>query len=686
MKLFRKDRRLLTLVSLTYVFILGAFLLASFFPDNRVWGINWWGYFPAFVPVGLFLLGLVSLPLTRWYFAKKKSDLSDPNPARENRLFWIIGLATIGFCGVSFWLFRLETHFLGDGYSLLGSLSEELPKIKTRNYGASLILIWIKELLGEGRPAALLSFRLVSLGSGLLFLVGLFFSARHLFERLTDRLLFFFSVATGGYLLLFFGYVENYPLFAATVGIFAMLGMAVATRRLSRWFVIPVLAFALFLHIFGVVLIPAACFLMLANTRFSQKVARLSRNTLLMLWFFVTLILVAVYFYLYNNSYEFQYAVVPLIANQFTAAGYTLFSASHLFDFANLLLLFSPGLPLALLLLFQLPKKTWRKSSEINFLLLISGTLLASVFLIDPKIGMARDWDLFAFAGLPLVMLIAYLLVTYCERIRLAQPGMVLFILLGLYSIAPRVASQNQPEIAIAHFENYLQLDRIKNMNSWFALINFYQQHDQATKAQARYQRFDTEFRENMMSRQSRKLFREGQRERAIALAYQIVSRNPLFHAAYANLGYFYLELDRIDSAICYLEKANAMNAYHATILGNLGGAYYRKGKYRAAEKAYQKSIASDSSVLASLSSLVILYNKSGENDKAQECLSTLMRRKEIESRFVIPIGTDALADGRFQQAAEAFRLAFQIDQDTTFIREQVAGHPQLRQWLTDLL
>ena len=46
-------------VLVVYYATLATFLLASFFPQHRVWGINFWAYFPSYVPLMLFALGAV---------------------------------------------------------------------------------------------------------------------------------------------------------------------------------------------------------------------------------------------------------------------------------------------------------------------------------------------------------------------------------------------------------------------------------------------------------------------------------------------------------------------------------------------------------------------------------------------------------------------------------------------------
>jgi hypothetical protein len=40
----------LSVIFAAYYAVLVAFLVASFFPEHRLWSVNWWAYFPGYVP------------------------------------------------------------------------------------------------------------------------------------------------------------------------------------------------------------------------------------------------------------------------------------------------------------------------------------------------------------------------------------------------------------------------------------------------------------------------------------------------------------------------------------------------------------------------------------------------------------------------------------------------------------
>ncbi len=87
---------------------------------------------------------------------------------------------------------------------------------------------------------------------------------------------------------------------------------------------------------------------------------------------------------------------------------------------------------------------------------------MALVF--NPNLGMARDWDVFSFAGLPLVLLFTLLLI---EQKQLAALG--LCAMLALLVLLPRAGAQVAPQIAISHFRNYAKLNPLMNRTGVYA-------------------------------------------------------------------------------------------------------------------------------------------------------------------------------------------------------------------------
>ncbi len=185
------------LVLAGYYGALVLFLLASFFPQYRGWGINWWAYFPGYVPFVLFAIGAVAPVVVRGVLRGGRSDVDDDRASADGsgKYFLIVFCLTAVFA-LAFYLLRARTHFLGDGYQLLSLLADQVCSAKAWDKGTSLINNGFFSLLwGEPEARALLVYRVVSIASGIGMLIATGLLSWFLFDRNSRRLIFFLGLA-----------------------------------------------------------------------------------------------------------------------------------------------------------------------------------------------------------------------------------------------------------------------------------------------------------------------------------------------------------------------------------------------------------------------------------------------------------------------------------------------------------
>ena len=334
-----------------YLLILFLFWLASCFPEARLWGINWLIFFtPLFaylLPLIVVVLGGCLVWLTR--------GATTPGVESESPRGFVVSsgvLATV--LAISYWLLPGATHFLGDGYQLLARLSSGAAPVKEWEIGALKLEDAIFSVLsGDPNDRAFMAFRLISLVSGILFLAALLMASIKLFSRNLERLLFFLGMATGGYMLLFFGYVENYPVFVLAVLAFCLVGLLIVKGAISRWWILLPFIGAQTFHVFGVTLIPALVYLLVRPTRIGHWVGRLSIRNRALVASGVLIVGICVYFYLCSHDLLFRFAVLPLAPDRLTIPGDTLFSGPRLLDLANFVFLLIPGFPILVISLWQ---------------------------------------------------------------------------------------------------------------------------------------------------------------------------------------------------------------------------------------------------------------------------------------------------------------------------------------------
>ncbi|RME23646.1 MAG: hypothetical protein D6800_09565, partial [Candidatus Zixiibacteriota bacterium] len=477
-----------------YLATLATILAGVAFPRGRVWAVSTWNLLGSAVPYLALLAGLLCL-LVLLFIAHKTSPEDESNPPASS-WWWPAVLFTI-LLAVLFVAFRARTHFLGDGYTLLANLASAHPLIKLRNLGEEVLHLWVREATGTvGEGAALVSYQLVSFACGVGFVVLTAITAHLLFARRFERILFLLGLTTAGYMPLFFGYVENYSAFVFSVGMFTLIGILIVRQKIGRWLILPMLFISILLHVFGVLLIPAALYVLLADNKLMRRVTNLSSRTK---WLLVSIIAIAgvgLYWWLRSHFLFIRFAVLPVVRDAFTVDGYTLLSLSHLLDIVNLLFLLVPGIAIAAVLLVRTRQWSFLSAPECRFLLLLAVPCFLAVVVFDPKLGMARDWDLMSFAGVSLAVL-AYLVVL---RSRASATTRVLsaggMIVLSILFLIPRLVAQTDESIALRRFEQLVELDHSRNRNAFSQLIDYHLQHGRPELAKQARRQFDRRYPE----------------------------------------------------------------------------------------------------------------------------------------------------------------------------------------------
>lgn len=659
-------------------FLLIAYLAAASFPQYRVWGLNLWAYFPESVPWALFgggVLVIVGLFLLGHRYCEHEDETAR---GMSGAVCWIITGGLVATLTLLFYLWRARTHFLGDGYTVLALLADPEPLVKTREIGEAMLHIWVKQLFGQGEPAALKSFQSISIGAGVAYLVSLVMFARALFEQNRDRTLFFLGLASCGYLYNFFGYVENYSVFVVMVSLYCLTGLLVARGRAPRWSVLPMVGLAVLFHIFGVALIPSAVYLLTADTRWSRRVGQWSTGTRWLLAAVLSAVMMAVFLHFYYNYFYFRFAIVPLLPDRFTVEGYHLFSLPHLIDFGNMLLLLVPSLPIAFALLFFSPLKKLVRRHEYRYLLLVVVSCCGAVFIFDPKLGMPRDWDLFSFVGPPLAMTCFYFVLDAKVRSRRYVAIALMMAALGFLMLFPRAISQTSPDLSVTWFNNYAALDKTRNMIGRTLLKKFYDKRGDAEASDREYQRYVTNYPEFTLNRQGLALKKEGKCVEAIALFRKAIDLHPTFVAPYANMGMCYHQLGQFDSALAMLHIAAGMNPHNPIVHNSLARTYYERGDYAEAEVALKRAHRMSPAKMEPLVGLVQLYKRTNHLDNWLKYLNLLVAHENAPLIALTELAEYHLSHSRLAEASVLYRRAIPLGLDSAYLAVLRREFPQL--------
>lgn len=382
-------------------------LAAAQFPEARVWGMNAAAWLPVWVQLAVAALGILfAMP----WFLRSATAATQRLPELPAPVTLMVGAA---IAAAVFWLFRMETYFLGDGAVYLAEhfrLLHGLPVSERVLYstGSAPLTGWLlawgsSVLYSEGAPLAgnpQFVFWIAGAVAGAAFtaLVLAFVrrSAVSTDERPALTLLLLFTPA----LLFFFGYIEYYTLAFVGITATAMLSLAVADRRIPAWWPLPVLVVSAGLHLMSLVLLPGVLLAMLAAR---ERGAALHSLRLVLGLAAAALLVGGVVYFATGIAFEGSRIILSLVpfGEEGAVQRYTLLSGAHLGDVANMLLFSAAP---ALLVLPFLRERGWDAASLIGLTHLIFAFFLL-VFGYT-GFGMARDWDVNAFFGILAVLFV----------------------------------------------------------------------------------------------------------------------------------------------------------------------------------------------------------------------------------------------------------------------------------------
>ncbi|MCX6828772.1 MAG: hypothetical protein NT002_05755 [candidate division Zixibacteria bacterium] len=654
-----------------YLILVGSFLLhliPLLFPSSRTWGFNHLLFLSTGVTAAYVILAAAALIIPFLLGSSKWREVfidSLSTALFENRWKYYYRLLFIIIMTGLFIIFRTPTHFFGDGYALITNLASPAGTfVKWSEKGMTLILIAIQSLLGpQNQKTALAAFQMVSVCSGATALYFFFLIAEAISEDRMKRLLTFFVSIFSGAILLFFGYVENYPLLWPILSGFIYFSISYLKGQKGLTAAGFFLGFGLFLHLQMGALIPAYLFLLLCRGR-----GLLLYNKLrILFWSVVAIILLAGIFLFirkYHTDLYFENIFVPLWKGKPVAPGYTLFSLSHLADILNQLLLLSPLLPLLLFYSGRALPGVFKDRIP-SFLILTAIGGLSFLFLIDPTLGMARDWDLFSLSGYSLTLLLVALYHPgKTDFLRKVFPGMMILL---AFSIMPFLLVNLNEKNSLRYAQYMYDLDGEKSVGTLIALRQYYiDRGDNATAIERDKTLRSSGFNSVKIDRaltaldqgqveQAREIARtinpdrfssryhgmmsilyywDRDYEKALEESDQAITLQAYNYKLYSARARILSSIGKGDSALICLRKAYQLNSTDGDILEGFSGLHLAQGRPDSSIYYGEKLAGLDPGNPMAYYFLTLAYAKLGDNAKAASNFEQYIRSGNNDPQF----------------------------------------------------
>jgi len=544
-------------------FFVGIFLIlcliASYFPERRLWGINHLSYFSPILS-WIIILGalLILIPQINSQLAKASTKLyrSFKDKTRRINIQWK-DLFFVSVSFVIFWLFKTKTHFLGDGYLRareIGSGLKFKPTEPLDYYLHSLAYKLTHNLWGWDAHT---TYAFISCLAGAVFVYSLLLLGRLLSENKTERLFIFIGLITMGTTQLFFGYVESYTL--SYLGVFLYITFSISYLKGKSPLFIPTLFLLLSfgLHFSSLYFLPSLAYLYMAGLKKEEK--HITSKKILH-YFIIGLVVLLVSFYMYPRFVlqKGEGTLGSFFLPLFGASGqaYTLFSVSHIIDFLNEQLLLSPvGLVIwGILISVFVQQMNFKHPLEI-FLGVIGLTSFAFAFILDPKLGYAKDWDLFASTGLGYTLLGICFLLKLLKGFKNWSYLIMILVFTALATTLPFVGVNSSVDKSIARFNNLLDLYPQKNAYGHENLAIYYrEQGDNEKEIDELRKSIAVEKTSRRLNQLAAALCETGLYEEGIKYFRAGIQQDPNYYVLYRNLAIAYVRMGKNKEAAEELE------------------------------------------------------------------------------------------------------------------------------------
>jgi len=559
----------------------GCFILPLIAPWPRLWGVDSLRFLSPtamVAPLALFALALCVTITPRLRDATRRWLSAVGGKMFAPGGVWL-RVGAIGVAGALFYAFRAPTHFLGDGYQQLTNFSENLTVIAAHprftSYGYTHLLAFIQSWFSVPSPdSARFIFQSLSVLSGV---AAIYFAggiARVIVSSPIARATTFLSLTLSPVMLLWFGYVEYYPLLWASLLAYLWLALrSLSAGKGTGWAVIT-LCGACLIHLsalaygFGVMALAYGVVDQTPRLRHLGQHARIFGRIALAIG--VLVIVVAAW-----RGPEWSLTLLGLSSSVSCAPGYTVFSAAHLADIANEFALVWPA-GLLWLGLALIGRKRSGEDPIDRFLLLTAVGAGAFLLLIRPGLGMARDWDLFSFTIFP-IALFAMRRVLTVPTSRLA-PYAAGVLLIGAGATAAYVIVNLSKESSALRFETLLDIDPGLSRTGRFILSQYQRDHGDFEEADATLARMNSQFPEYLAASRALDLIDDGKLDEARRLDVYVWAADSTAADALILRAKLFQATGAYDSALAHLERAErqipgtkAVYIYKSELLVEMG-------------------------------------------------------------------------------------------------------------------
>ncbi len=571
------------------IITLGLIGVFSYFAVNAMWGMNLLAFLPHWWYGVLFATAIVVTAISFGPALRllPSGDLWDRIDRAAGALPVAIGISLLS--GVLFYFLRSQTHFLGDGYTLISVFGVEGAIVRQwPEPGSYAIIRVVQHLLGgESRDTLIRSMQIISIGSGVLYVFSALRLPRYLSDIPRTRLLASITLLCSGALLLYFGYVEYYHLLWAAAMVY--LTLALRYLRTGKGLALAVVSFVAVALIHFEALAFALGVVLLLGLKYAPRTLETVLPVVRRRWVFWAALGGGILFIAVASRYVPTHIFLPLF-HVAGGDGYAIFSWLHLLDLVNETFVIFPGVLLLAAVIMMMRHSPTRDRRSMFLGLTCFGALLFLIT-VDPVLGVARDWDLMS---LPLLPLGLYVIYRYHGRLTAIAPRAIIsYFLVCAFITSAFIAGNVRQEPSEQRFASFLKLYGTREKSGW-AILDYY-------------------------------YLNEGRPRDALALSQEMLARGIRPADAHFAMGMAYRKQGDINAAVSHLETASRLQSGKPRWLNELGQAYLDQGNRSRALNALNGARRLAPSWTPPLESLALVAIRGGDDTTALAYADTLL-------------------------------------------------------------
>ena len=661
--------------------IIGHFI-ASFFPSGRTWGFHHLLFFPLWVRIVLTLAALlVCVPRINKPLSFLFQAIATVLFRRKRREKYLVLLVSSILSFTIFWFLRTKTHFLGDGYLRIRGLAEGdvFSTVEPLDTYVHFLAHAFFNSFRRVDPAT--TYAILSCLSGALFVSILLILSASWTRRQLQATFVCLSVITMGLMQLFFGYVENYTLMTTGILLYMTTSLLYLNGKCSIFYPSLSLSLTICFHTAAFPLIGSLAYLVLARQKTRQEKSVLHTVVNSIAGFCLPLIgLGALALYLGYGPEIFlnetgRNIFLPL-SRQTARFSYSLLSASHLIDFVNEHVLISPAAIITILILtLALRKRINFRDTTLRFFTIATACVLIFTFVLNPKLGLSRDWDLFSLPGIPYTLLGLHLAISRIkDSQRLISIG-TMCVAVNLLHTAPWILVNADENRSIDRFTLMIQTQTVLTPHyAYEELGTYFRGKDQPESAVEFYEKAIEASPDNwrLHTLLGGTLSSLGRYDEAIRILEVAKELSPEESLIYWHLGTAYMDNGMYDLAIRELTSATALDPNDPDKHEDLGRAFFQKGMFTEALDHYQRAadLDPDNSVRATRLDLLkstahynlgTLYGRQGLLDEAIVELKKALALNPFDAQAYENLGVALMENRLYSDAETQFKKAITL-------------------------